>query len=186
MTSQVTTKKFLPLLAAGLFLMTVASAAAQSTEDILKAKPSQPDVTIDTPSGDDIAKCKVVPFEEPGYAGKLLYGPDGTTPLRVICRQSSSKGNKVEEVRFYKNGVEVFRDNYVAGECRWMGDAGSRWGVRNRSGIASWKAITPEEATAEAVKALTSGDLDRYKAVALSEKDIQNLGITGPARASTA
>lgn len=170
----------LPLcLAAGLFL-SAASVSGQTPEQILKQKPSQPDVVVDTPSAEDVAKCKTAPFDEGGYKGKWLNGPDGTTPLRVICRQASSKENKVEEIRFFRNGVEVFRDNLSNGESRWLGDAGTRWGIRNPAGIGTWKSITPEETTAEVVKALASNNLARYKAVALNKDDIKTLGITGP------
>lgn len=171
------------LLAAGFLIMTAAQAPGQTADQILQQKPSQPDVTVDTPSADDIAKCKTAPFDDPDYAGKWLYGPDGTTPLRVICYRKNAKKTKetkVEEIRFFKNGVEVFRDNYVTQESRWLGDAGSRWGVRNKSGIENWKWISPEETSAEAVRALAAGDLARYKAVALSKEDLQKLGITGP------
>ena len=161
------------LLSAGLY--------AQTPEQILKQKPSQPDVTVDTPAADEIAKCKVAPFDEGGYKGKWLYGPDGTTPLRVICRQASgaSKENKVEEIRYFHNGVEVFRDNLITGECRWLGDAGMRIGRRSPSGT-TWVSISPEEVSAEVVKALATGDLARYKAVALTPEDVAGLGITGP------
>lgn len=170
------------LLLAGLVLIPAVCAQAQTVEQILKQKPSQPDVTIDTPAPEDVAKCKVSGFSESGYEGKVLYAPDGSTPLRVICRQSGSKekNNRVEEIRFFRNGVEVFRDNLISGESRWLGDAGARICRRNQGGGITWLSISPEEASAEVVKALAAGDLARYKAVALTAADVKGLGLTGP------
>ena len=126
---------YLHLLAIGFFLIPAAWVQAQSVEQILKQKPSQSDVTIDIPAPEDVAKCKIGAFAEGGYDGKVLYGPDGSTPLRVICRQTGSKdknNNRVEEIRFFHNGVEVFRENLITGESRWLGDAGSRIGQRRK------------------------------------------------------
>ena len=67
----------LHLLVAGLLLVPAVWVQAQTVEQILKQKPSQPDVTIDTPAPEDVAKCKVAGFSEGGYEGKVLYGPDG-------------------------------------------------------------------------------------------------------------
>ncbi len=170
----------LHLLVAGLLLVPAVWVQAQTVEQILKQKPSQPDVTIDTPAPEDVAKCKVAGFSEGGYEGKVLYGPDGSTPLRVICRQAGSKekNNRVEEIRFFHNGIEVFRDNLITGEARWLGDAGTRIARRGQGGL-TWISITPEETSAEVVKALATGDLARYKAVALTVEEIKGLGLTG-------
>ncbi|MBR2693108.1 MAG: thioredoxin family protein [Thermoguttaceae bacterium] len=172
---------YLHLLAIGFFLIPAAWVQAQSVEQILKQKPSQSDVTIDIPAPEDVAKCKIGAFAEGGYDGKVLYGPDGSTPLRVICRQTGSKdknNNRVEEIRFFHNGVEVFRENLITGESRWLGDAGSRIGQRSSKGM-TWLSISPEETSAEVVKALATGDLARYKAVALTVDEIKSLGLTG-------
>ena len=168
------------LLAVGLFLIPAVGGQAQTVERILKQKPSQSDVTVDTPSPEDAAKCKFAAFNEGGYKGKVLYGPDGSTPLRVICRQvgSKEKEDRIEEVRFFHNGVEVFRDNLINGECRWLGDAGTRIARRSSNGL-TWVSISPEETSAEVVKALATGDLARYKAVALTVDEIKSLGLTG-------
>ncbi|MGI5832865.1 MAG: hypothetical protein ACOX6D_10120 [Thermoguttaceae bacterium] len=167
-------------LLAGLLLMPTVWAQAQTVERVLQQKPSLPDIEVDLPSADEMSKCGFSAFEEDGYKGKLLYGPDGSTPLRILCQRATSKDSrKIEEIRFYRNGIEVFRDDLITGVGRCLGDAGTRVGKRTTKGIA-WVSTTPEETTAEVVRALATGDLARYWAVALTKEDIKNLGITGP------
>lgn len=160
-----------------------AAAAQRALQSVLATKPSQPDVDVDMIPPDDIAKCKTVPFREGGYSGQMILGPDGTTPLRVLCRRdtpTAGKEEKAEQLRFYRNGVEVFRDDFVNNESRWLGDAGTRRGIRNGARIEHWTVLSPEEATAEAVAALVTGDEDRYRRVALTEEDLAALKMTGP------
>lgn len=168
-------------------------AVRQQKEAILKYKPSQPNVDVDYPSENDLAQCRLITFKEGGYVGNCLTAADGSTPLRVLCRKDAPNpsGQKADEktpptaeqIWYYKNGVEVFRDDYLNGECRWLGDAGQRWGVRKGKTsveIDHWKSISPEEATSEAVAALADGDEARYRRVALSQEDLAALKINGP------
>lgn len=149
-------------------------------EEILKVLPSQKDVSIDSPAEGEVANCKIAEFSEGKYRGVSLMKPDGRTPLRVWCAPEGS--SNVEQVRFYKNGNEVFRDLLeTERSCRWLSDSGSRWAILNADkNVVSWKRISPEEATAEIVAALVTTDLDRYKRVAMSEADLQTLGLSEP------
>ncbi|MDO5552581.1 MAG: TlpA disulfide reductase family protein [Planctomycetia bacterium] len=162
-----------------LALPVIAWGQQYTPEQILKVVPSQADVPCDVPTDAEIANCKIVQFKEGSYKGIGLVKPDGATPLRVWCAPEGSQ--KVEQIRYYRNGVEIFRD-ILGRECRWLNDAGSRWGVleSGTKRIASWKSLSPEEATAEIVAALKTNDVSRYKAVALTADDVKTLGVQDP------
>ena len=165
-----------------LVLMFVASGAslyAQYTpEQILKVEPSQSNVLADVPKADEVPNCKIIEFKEDSQEGVCLTRPDGVTPLRVWCAAAGAKN--VEQVRFYRNGIEIFRD-VLGKEVRWLGDAGSRRGEVNDKGeIVRWLSISPEEVTAEVTAALASGDVRRYKLVALSATELDSLGLKDP------
>ena len=156
-------------------------AYAQKAETILKQAPSQK-VDVDYPSEDETSKCVVKPFEEAGYKGVALYKPDGSTLLRVWAAPPARPGQRatVEQIRFYKNGIEVFRD-VVNKEARWFNTGGTRRGVigADKKTIESWTVISAQEATQEAIAALRTNDFPRYQRVALSAKELESLGLTG-------
>ncbi len=156
--------------------------ADYTPDQILKIQPSQNDIVVDTPAENVMAQCKITDFREGNYVGVCLTKPDGVTPLRVWCAPEGEAN--VEQVRFYRNGLEVFRDILTKEkQCRWYSDNGSRWAVLDdNKNIAYWKAISPEEATSEMVAALVTGDLPRYKRIALSQEELTQLGITEPLR----
>lgn len=155
---------------------------AQKPEQILNRKPGQADVEVDYPSDADVDKCAVKPFKEKGYAGVALYAPDGATLLRVWAAPPPKEGQKasVEQIRFYKNGIEVYRD-VLGKEARWLNTGGSRRGIlgEDRKTIASWSVISPQEATQEAVAAIKTNDFARYQRVSLNSDDLTTLGISG-------
>ena len=174
---------FSGVVTAGFVLLAPSFLTAQTPEQILQQKPLQ-EVEIDTPPADKFSECQVRPFQEGEYSGKCLFGPDGATPLRVVCRKekSNAEANVVTQLRYFRNGVEVYRDDLLTGESRWMGDAGSRCGIRKEksSELSAWKSISPEEATAEAVAALVAGDEARYRRVALTKEELAAVGLAGP------
>ena len=151
---------------------------AQKPEQILNRLPTQADVDYDVPSAADAEKCVVKRFKEKDYTGVVLCAPDGT-PLRVWAVPPGS--SKVEQIRFYKNGVEVFRD-VIGQEARWFNTGGTRRGIigADKKTIESWTSISPQEATQEAVAALKTNDFARYQRVALSLDDLAALGLSGP------
>ncbi|MDO5580493.1 MAG: TlpA disulfide reductase family protein [Planctomycetia bacterium] len=160
-------------------MMAVFVSAQYTPDQILKVEPTQKDVPVDIPVANEVAQCKIIEFSEGNYRGVCLTKPDGTTPLRVWCAPEGAR--TVEQVRFFRNGIEIFRDILTSDrQCRWLNDQGSRWANLNEDkAITSWKAITPEEATAEIAAALAAGDLDRYKRVSVSRDDLKELGISG-------
>lgn len=164
-------------------LVACSTAYGQKPEQILARMPSQPDVEIDVPADADVAKCTVKQFKELGYTGVALYAPDGSTILRAWVAPPPKAGQKaaVEQIRFFKNGIEVYRD-VLGKEARWLNTAGSRRGIlgADKKTIESWASISPQEATQEAVAALKTNDFARYQRVALSAEDLASLGLSGP------
>lgn len=151
-------------------------------KQILKYKPSQPEVQIDIPENEDeINACRIdLKFRDGDYAGFSLFKADGTK-LRDCCGLPGAEN--VEQIRYYRNGIEVYRETFGK-ECRWLNNAGTRWGLLNSDNkdnrIVQWKSISPEETTAEMVLAIINNDLRRYKLIALNEAEIQALGLNEP------
>ncbi|MDA7994047.1 MAG: redoxin domain-containing protein, partial [Pirellulales bacterium] len=65
-------------------------------------------------------------------------------------------------------------------QCRWLGVAGSRWGVdSNEDGILDdWKYLSPEEATAEIVNALAKRDQSQFQRLLPSEAELVEVGFS--------
>lgn len=156
---------------------------AQKAEQILARQPTQK-VDVDYPSDDEAEKCVVKRFEESGYTGVALYKPDGVTLLRVWAAPPPKEGQRaqVEQCRYYKNGIEVFRDVNNK-EARWFNTGGTRRGAlaADRKTIESWTVLSAQEATQEAIAALKTNDFPRYQRVALSAQELQGLKLTGAA-----
>ncbi|MCF0233342.1 MAG: hypothetical protein HUK22_00020 [Thermoguttaceae bacterium] len=154
-------------------------------ETILKQRPTQ-EVEVDYPEANEVENCEVKTFKEGNYQGVALYKPDGTTLLRVWCAPPAAKGEKatVEQIRFFKDGQEVYRD-VLGKEARWLNVGGSRRGAlgADKKTLESWISISPEEATAEIVAALATNDFARFQRVAATAADVKTLGFEG-ARAS--
>ncbi len=166
------------------FLVACSAVFAQQykPEHILNRVPTQAEVDVDTPTQEETPNCKVKSFKEGSYQGVALYKPDGATLLRAWCAPVPTKqGEKasVEQIRFYKNGREVYRD-VLGKEARWFNTAGSRRGtLAADKTIAAWTVLSPEEAAQEIVAALVNNDYARFQRVALSEEDVKTLGLTG-------
>lgn len=156
-------------------------AAAQVTvEKIFAYKPVQKDVDIETPPAADFPKCKL----EEKRSEYVVYGPQGQI-LRRFIDTDGDKSRQVDQWRYYKNGLEVYRDidtnaDGRVDQCRWLTTGGTRWGIdANQDGrIEQWKVISAEEASREAIKALAAGDVEALTAVLISAADIKALGLS--------
>ena len=164
----------------GLIACMTAEAAGPSVAQVLALKPVQPGTVYDTPSQDTWEKCKLEVLKQP-TSGWLLRDGRG---LVVRKFTDSNNDNVVDRWSYYMNGQEVYRDidtnaNGKADQHRWYHTGGSRWAIdSNEDGrIDGWKAISAEEATAEAIAALASGNFDRLRCVLLTEDDVRTLGL---------
>lgn len=159
-----------------------AFAAKPTPEAALELAPVQRDVPYQRPAKDEIGKCTVEALQAGGPTGWVVRDAGGQVLRRFI---DSNQDNKLDLWCYYRDGVEVYRDidsnfNGKADEYRWLGTAGTRWGVdANEDGrVDSWKRISPEEVTAEVVGAFRDRDAQRFTRLLLTEAELKELGLT--------
>ena len=175
----------IPLLLPLAFIAVVAASEARaqpSAADALRLRPMQSDVQYDIPSEDQIEKCRVSADELPGETAWVVTGASGETLRRFV---DSNGDGKVDEWRYFQGGIEVYRDvdqdfNGKADQYRWLGTAGTRWGLDdNEDGkIDSWKTISAEEVTAEIMEAIKHKDENRFSRVLLNSQELAKLGLS--------
>ncbi|MEZ6128366.1 MAG: thioredoxin-like domain-containing protein [Planctomycetaceae bacterium] len=154
-----------------------------SAEQILNQfRPTHRDVEYDTPEPKDFESCKVDIERDKGSAGFVVYGPAG----QVLRRFTDTNGdNKADLFRYYRMGLEVYRDidsdkNEKPDQHRWMNWGGMRWGVdRNEDGrIDEWKILSAQEAARVAIEAMIQGDMAALSTVLVNADDVQQLGVS--------
>ncbi|MFK7820319.1 MAG: redoxin domain-containing protein [Planctomycetaceae bacterium] len=175
----------------GIVASTSASVVAQdiTAADLLKRyTPRTRGIDVETPKAADFEKCTREVVREGKGSSWVVYGPAG----QVLRRFADTDGDqKVDQFRFYKLGVEVYRDidsdgDEVIDQFRWLNRGGTRWGLdANADGrIDEWKRLSAQEAAEVAVTSMINGDARLLQSVLLSEKDIRTLGLTGTFAAS--
>ncbi len=149
----------------------------------MQFKPVHKDVEIDVPAEKDYPQCQVKVEREGKSSGWVVLGPGGQPIRRFV---DTNGDNVVDQWRYYHNGVEVYRDidsdyNNKVDQFRWFNHAGTRWGLdSNSDGQAdSWKVLSPEEVSREAVQALVTQDAKRLQTLLITARDLKELGITG-------
>ncbi len=163
------------------------TAADQKLETALGFTPFQENVLIDKPTPAEVEKCRLNPVNETNITGWSVVNEAGQRLRRFV---DTNGDKKLDQWRYYRNGVEVYRDidsdfDGKPDQYRWLGPAGTRWGldVNEDSRIETWKQISAEEVTAEVVAAIRDRDKLRFQAVLLAADEIQDeIGI-GPKRA---
>jgi hypothetical protein len=170
------------LLGGGLMFGSLALAQAQppSVTKVLTYTPRQ-EVAITTPSGAEIANCKVDLVKGRVGSGWLLKDGAGKSVRKIYA----SNGTTPDTYSYYKDGVEVYREIVAPGamtptQFRWLNAGGSKWGIDiDRNGtIDTWKVISAEEVSQEALRALATKDLARLQALLMTDEDITALGLT--------
>ena len=164
------------------FASSFAGAQGVTVEQVLTYRPSQRDVDCEDPTKDEVGKCELKVDQEGEGSAWVVYGPQGS----VIRRFVDSDGNKVvDQFRYYRHGLEVFRDvdldeNRKIDQCFWFNTGGTRWGadIDEDGHIDEWKRIAAEEASREAIHAIAAGDEQALSAVLINAKDIGSLGIS--------
>lgn len=161
----------------------LARAQAPTVEQALQLEPLQDGVDYDRPAADEIPKCDIKVEKINGNTGWIVTGSSGER-LRMFLDTNGDK--KVDFWAYFKDGVEVYRDidsnfNGTADQYRWLGTAGIRWGLdRDESGeIDTWKMISPEEVSSEVVEAARNVDVDRFRALLLTQEEFATLGLEG-------
>lgn len=159
----------------------VLTAAKPTTKQALSLKPVQAGIEYDRPTGEELAKCRVAAIRDQGLSGWMVLGSASQTLRRFV---DSNKDNRIDQWCYFLNGIEVYRDidsdhNGKAEQYRWLGTAGSRWGLdTNEDGVIDrWKEISPEEVTAEVVAALRDRDEKRFRRILLTKAELKNLSL---------
>ena len=121
--------------------------------------------------------------EKFGKSGYVLADATNRV-IRVLL--DTNKDRKLDFFSYYKDGIEVYREidtdfDSEPNEYRWMGSAGTRWGVdRNQDGtIDQWKVISAEEVSYEVFMAIKTRDDDRYMRLLLTNDEFRSLGLKG-------
>jgi len=165
-------------------MLLTSSFAAERDAQVVKAlgyAPLQAAVAYDKVADKEIDSCTGKYETRNGFEGLVIYSATGQ-PLR---RFADSNGDRqVDQWCYYKDGIEVYRDidsdfNGVADQYRWLGTAGTRWGIdKNEDGkIDMWKVISAEEVTMEVVEAIKSRDDERFKKLLVSDSELSKLGL---------
>lgn len=176
--------RILPLLILPCLLTNLAHAQVDA-KTVLAYQPIQKDIEVETPEQSEVGQCKLDVERAGRGSGWALYGPQG----QILRRFLDTDGDqKVDEYRYFQHGIEVYRDvdtngNNEIDQHRWLHTAGSRWAIdKDEDGrIDSWKFISAEEASREAIYALVQRDPQRLAAVMVTANDLQTAGITGAA-----
>ena len=118
-----------------------------------------------------------------GKTGYVMADPTNRI-VRVLL--DTNKDKRLDRFSYYKDGIEVYREidtdyDDKPNEYRWLGSAGSRWGVdRNQDGeIDQWKIISAEEVAFEVFMAIRNRDDARYQRLLLTDAELKSLGLTG-------
>lgn len=158
--------------------------SAQNVKIALTRMPTQKGIDVDTVAPAEFPNCKQESNEE-FYSGKgfMIVGPSQNF-LRLYIREGSGS-----HWTFFKDNEEVYREIDTDGdrrinEYRWMGSAGSRWGIdKNQDGtIDSWKAISAEDVAQEAFEAFRTKDKARFLRLMLKNDDLQQLSLGSKAQ----
>ena len=162
-------------------LWSTALAAKPTATEALGIAPTQADVDYDIPAKDEIGRCTVDTDSVGGISGLVVRGKSREVLRRFL---DTNGDNQVDQWCYFKDGIEVYRDidtdhNNKVNECRWLGTAGTRWGIdKDQDGkIDYWKVISAEEVTSELVAAIRASDDGRFRRLLLSTSDLESLGL---------
>ncbi|MGE3806865.1 MAG: thioredoxin-like domain-containing protein [Gemmataceae bacterium] len=157
--------------------------AAPTVAQMLTFRPKIDGIEFSTPAAEEHKNCKVelINGAKPGSNGWLLRDAQG----RPVRRYFDSNGDKKVNVwSYYNDGLEVYREidsnhNEKIDQYRWMNTAGTRWGVDfDEDGkIDSWKVISAEEVSREALDTLIKRDFARFQALLITDAEMSALEL---------
>lgn len=179
-------RRFLILAVAGGALAGgTASAQTPGPDVMLNYRPAQKDVEYDSPAVADVPKCRVE-LVRGKVSGYEVFDPSGQLLRRFV---DASGDRTIDQWRYYKDGVEVYRDidsngNNKIDQSRWLNTAGARWGLdpNEDTRIDEWKQLSAQEASRVAITAMAAGDMALLKTVLLTAEDCDQLGLTDEIR----
>ncbi|MSR32283.1 MAG: redoxin domain-containing protein [Gemmataceae bacterium] len=159
-----------------------AAQSAPAPGQILSFKPKQEGIQITIPAAADEPSLKVelVKGAKKG-SGWVLKDSQGTLLRRFF---DTNDDNRIDIWSYYRDGLEVYREtdtnfNGKADQYRWLNSGGAKTGVDENEDerIDNWLAMSPEEASQEILRAVSTRDFSRLKSLLLTEADLKHLGL---------
>jgi hypothetical protein len=134
-------------------------AAAQPTVEYALGLKPRHTVDYDIPDAAAAKQATLSMEKTDSMTAWVVRSADGT----LLRRFADTNGDRVvDHWSYYRDGLEVYRDidadhNAKPDQARWLGAAGSRWGIDTDGDerLDRWKQLSAEEATAEIVAALS-------------------------------
>ena len=162
----------------------VAMGAAPTPAQILQFKPRQEGVLPGMPKSGEENACKVELVKGQGKgSGWILRDPSGQVLRRFF---DTNDDNKIDVWSYFRDGQEVYREldtnlNALPDQFRWVNAGGARWGVDvNEDGtIDGWQMLSPEEASQELVRAVATNNINRFRALLLTDADLKQMDLAG-------
>ncbi|MFM8415247.1 MAG: redoxin family protein [Planctomycetota bacterium] len=158
--------------------------AAPTVQEALAVEPRQKGVDYDRPTPEQAAAATIKQEKLDGVSALVVRGGDG----RILRAFADANGDRVvDRWSFFKDGLEVYREmdgddqDAKADQSRWLGSAGTRWGVDTDGdgALDAWKTISAEEATAEIVRALAERDAAAFARLLPTKADLEAAGFSG-------
>lgn len=156
--------------------------AAPTVEAAMKLMPVQKDVEYDTPKKDEMERCTIKAEKIGGQTGWVVRDSAGQILRRFV---DTNADNTVDQWSYFQDGLEVYRDidsdfNGKPDQTRWFNTAGVRWGIdTNEDGrIDRWKEISPEEVSAEIVRAMADKDVARFNRLLITPEELRSIGLS--------
>lgn len=164
--------------------------AQNSAADILARKPVLPNAVVSTPTGAELAACRVEPVtglksaEGRPLAGVVVRDGQGRILRQILDDTGSNDLSRPRFRSFYLNGVEAYREvdansNGKPDQYRFLGPNGSRMGIDiGEQGVVDrWYVLSPEEASQELFLALAAKDARRLQALLPTEDELKAAGV---------
>jgi thiol-disulfide isomerase/thioredoxin len=160
-----------------------AAQGAPPVAKMLEFRPRQEGVVCANPTADEQKDCKVDLVKGRGRDSGWVLKDGAGNVLRQFY--DTNGDNRIDVWSYYKDGVEVYREvdttfSGKADQYRWLNSGGSKWGIdSDRDGhIDTWKVISPEEVSQEAMRALVKRDLHRLTALMITDAEVKELGLS--------
>ncbi|MCP4194947.1 MAG: redoxin domain-containing protein [Planctomycetaceae bacterium] len=164
-----------------LAIVTQTIAAQPTARQALSLVPMQKQVEFDRPNESEMKNCTISATKADGNRAWIVKDAKGNLLRRFVDTNSD---NKIDQWCYYQGGIEVYRDidanfNEKADQYRWFGTGGMRWGIdKNEDGrIDAWKWISPEEVSAELVRAMREQDANRFGTLLITKEEVSQLGL---------
>ena len=140
------------------------------------------EVTYTMPSEEEMAKCSLTEENFPQLGRGLIVRDANGLMLRRFLDTNSD--GKLDTWGYFLDGIEVYRDidsdfNGRADQYRWYNTGGTRWAAdqTENGSTLQWKRLSAEEASAEIVAAVATGDLPRFRRVLLTPDELAVFGL---------